>query len=901
MSPLAYFRSLGAKLLRRSQMENELEEELRAHIQLRADDLERLGLTRVQAERHARIEFGSPERFKEECREAAGGNFIDTLIQDVRFSLRTLRKSPGFTAIVVLTVALGVGATTAIFSVVDATLLHPLPYPQPEQLVSIEDDLPGVGAQDVGMSEPEWQDLQHAGIFQYVSPTWYDDNNLTGSSQPARVSLLIVAPDYFALLKVKPQLGRTFNPEDHSPGFTGEVVIGDAMWKQVFASDPHVLGKSVRMDTDLYQIVGVMPPGFQAPARTTRDRNIEIWAATSFYGPPLLDHPLRNRRNLPTAIARLTPGLTLAAAQSRIDALVTSLQKQFPADYLPQARWRVRLLPLREIVVGNVREPLFLLLGAVGVVLIIGCVNIANLMLARSSTRGREMAIRRALGASQARLARQLLTESLLLSLFGGIAGLTTLFLTKDFFVRLVPATLPRLNEISINWGVLLFALGASLVAGVIFGLAPALRAGRLDINQMLKVEGRGSTGSREQVRTRRALVVTEFALSLVLMIAACLLLRSFWDLLNVGLGFNPESVMTVRTRLPYPNDPKNDAYATPAQQAPFFRELLRRSGTLRGVEDAAVGDLGAVPLGHDRNNQNPPVPLLLEGRESPSNDVPLVDESIVTPEYFHLLGMTLHRGRLFSDFDNEKAPAVAVINETMARIFWPNENPLGKHLKVSRRATAWTTVVGVVADTRAESLEDAQVPEVYTSLYQRGAHHLAIFLRGHLDATAIPDEVRAQVQAVDRTLPVFGAETLNETVSASLAQKRFSMQIVALFALTALLLAALGIYGVISYILSERTHEIGIRLALGAARRSILQMVLRQGLELAIAGAGVGLVGAGLVSHLMRGVLYGVQPTDPVTFASVAGLLILIALFACYIPARRATKVDPMVALREP
>jgi predicted permease len=903
MNALAYFRSLAAKFFRRSQTEREMEEELRSHIQHRADDFQRSGLDRAEAERQARIEFGSPERFKEECREALGGNFIDTLTQDVRFSFRMLRKSPGFSAVAVLTIAVGIGATTAIFSVVDAALLHSLPYAQPEQLVSIADDLPGAGAQDAGMSQPEWQDLQHSGIFEYVSPTWYDDNNLIGSSQPTRVSLLIVAPDYFALLGVKPQLGRGFDPENHDPGFTEEVVISDELWRRDFGSDPHILERSVRMDTDLYRIIGVMPPGFQAPGRTTRNRNIEIWAATSFYGPPLLDHPLRNRRNLPTAVARLKPGLTLEAAQSRVDALVASLQKQFPADYPGQAGWKIRLLPLKEIVVGNVRQSLLLLLGAVGLVLIIGCANIANLMLARASARGREMAIRQALGAGRGRLTRQLLTESLLLSLIGGIAGLTILFWAKDFLVRLVPDSLPRLGEISINWGVLLFALGASLAAGVIFGLAPALQASGLDLTHTLKLEGRNSTGSRQQSRTRRALVITEFALSLVLMITASLLLRSFWDLLNARLGFNPQSVMTVRTRLPYPNDPKADLYATVSQQAAFVREILRRNRALPGVEEAAIGDFGAVPLGHDRDNQTPPVPLILEGRETGADRSPLVDASIVTPEYFQLLGMTLLRGRLLSDLDNENAPEVAVINETMAQTYWPNEDPIGKHLKLSPADPSWATVVGIVADARTESLENARVSEIYTTLYQKVsrhvAHHLAIFLRGNLDAAAVLDQARAQVQSVDPTLPVFGAEMLNNTVSASLAQRRFLMEIVALFGLTALLLAGLGIYGVISYIVGERTHEIGIRLALGAERIDVMRLVMRQGLGLAVTGAALGLVGALIVSHLIQGLLYGVKPTDLPTFAGVALLLMSVALLGCYVPARRAMRVDPMIALR--
>ena len=895
----AYFRSLVSRFFHRSRTEHELEEELQLHIQLRAHALERSGLTRAEAQRRARLEFGSPERFKEECREAIAGNFLDTLLQDVRFSLRTLRKAPGFTAVVVLTIALGIGATTAIFSVVDATLLHPLPYLHSEQLVRIVDELDGIGAHDVGMSEPEWQNLQHSGIFENVSPAWYDDNNLTGAAEPARVSLLIEAPNYFNLLGVKPELGRTFPASDHSPGFIGEVVISDGLWKRMFGSDPNILGKSIRMDTDLYRIVGVMPPSFHDPGTSLRERNIEIWAATSFYGPPLLDHPLRSGRNLPTAIARMKSGLTIAAAQIRVDALVASLQKQYPGDYPAQMGWRIRLIPLKESVVGNVRQTLTMLLVAVGLVLLIACVNVANLLLARGSVRAHEMAIRRALGAGQARLTRQLLTESVLLALFGGAIGLGVLLVAKDFLLKLVPETLPRLNELSISWPVLLFALSVSVVSGIVFGIAPALSARRLDLIRGLKQEGRASTGSREQARTRRALVVTEFAMSLVLMVAAGLLLHSFWDLLSVQLGFNPQNVMTIKTRMPYPNDQKIDVYPTAAQQAPFFHEVLRRCEQLTGVEEAAMGDLGALPLGHDRNNQNPPIPMVIEGRQSQSNEAPLVDESIVTPEYFHLMGMTLRRGRMFNNLDKDNTEAVAVINESMAQMFWPNQDPLGKHVRLTRRATNWTTIVGVVANARTESLENIKVPQVYTSLYQTGAKHLAIFLRGHMDAAAIPEEVRKQVQCVDSTLPVFGAEMLSNTVSASLDQRRFSLEIVGLFALTALLLAAIGIYGVLSYLVSERTHEIGIRLALGAERRTILQMLLRHGLGLAITGAAVGLVCALLISNLMAGALYEIRPTDPITFGIVIVVFIVVALLACYLPARRAMKVDPMIALR--
>jgi putative ABC transport system permease protein len=889
-------------VLRRREDEEFLDE-LREHLAMLTEENVRRGMTLVEARRQAHIRLGGMTQLRETHRDLTGLPFLETLFQDIRYGLRMLRKSPGFTAIAIMTMALGIGATTAIFSVVDATLLHPLPYPQPEQLVSIQDDLPGIGARDVGMSEPEWRDLQHSGIFEYVSPTQFDENNLTGSSQPARVRLLMVAPNYFALLGVKPQLGRTFNPEDHSPGFILEVLLSDGFWKRAFGGDPQVLGRSVRLDTDLYRIVGVMPPGFDAPGRTAEERNIEVWAATSFYGAPMSDHPPRSGRNLPTAIARLNPALTIAAAQSRLDALVSALGKEYPNDYPAQSSWTLRLLPLKERVVGNVRQSLLLLLGAVGLVLLIGCVNVANLLLARSSARGREMAIRQALGAAHTRLTRQLLTESMLLSLLGGIVAMAVLFSSKEFLLRLLPDKLPRLNDVSISWSVLLFALGASLATGAIFGLAPALHVGHFDLTHALKEAARGSTGSGQQARTRRVLVVTEFALSLVLMVAAGLLLRSFWDLLNVQLGFNPQNVMAVRTRLPEPNDPTADKYATASQEAPFLRELLRRTRTLPKVEEVAIGDTASIPLDQSLRDlkliSEGQFLFTLEGRSTQSDQPAVVERSSVTPDYFHLLGIPLLRGRLFNELDNDKTPQVAVINEAFAQTYWPEENPLGKRFKRTRADSPWITVVGVVANARTQSLSEAGVPQIYLDMYQTGTKRLAILLRGHLDTAAIPEEVREQVQSVDLTLPVSGAQTLTETVSASLTERRFSMGMVGLFALTALLLTGLGIYGVISYLVSECTHEIAIRLALGAQRGSILQMILRQGLRLAIAGAAVGLVGALIVSHLMAGLLYGVKPTDPLTFLGVAGLLIVVALFACYIPARRAMRVDPMVALR--
>jgi len=888
---------------RRERMMEDLEQAIREHIERETEDNVERGMSRDEARYAAVRKFGNVTRVREDTREVWSFVWLEHLWQDSRYALRMLCKSPGFTATAVLTIALGIGATTAIFSVVDATLLHPLPYPQPEQLVSIQDDLSGVGGKDVGISVPEWHDLERSGIFEYVSPLGGAGSvNLTGASQPTRALFLGEAPNYFALLGVEPRLGRAFHPEDHTPGFNLEAIISDGLWKRAFGSDPNILAKSLRLDNDLYRVVGVMPAGFHDPGRTAVERNVEVWLANNFDAPPG-PPPLRKSRFLPEAIARIKPGLTMAAAQNRIDALVASLQQEYPEDYPPQSGWKVRLVPLAETVVGNVRESLILLLGAVGLVLLIGCLNVANLLLARASARGREMAVRQALGAARGRLISQLLTEGLILSLVGGIAGLAILLSTKEFLLRILPEGLPRLNEVLINWSVLLFALGATVVAGAIFGLAPAWHAGRADLTAALKQKGRGSTGSGQQTRARRLLVVTEFALSLVLLIAAGLLVRSFWDLLTVRLGFNPQNVMAVHTWLPVPNDPQTDIYGTVAQEAPFLREILRRGKTLPGVEEVALGDQASVPLGHGQNDLNP-YPLIIEGRETPSNQSPLVDGLVVTPEYFHLLGMTLLGGRLFGDFDDEKAPQVVVINEALARTYWPNGGALGKRLSLinARGAQAnasWTTVVGVIADARTESLAESNPPQIYLSLYQRRAKDLAIFLRGRLDPAATPVEVRKQVQSVDPELPVFGAQMLNETVSASLSERRFSMEMIGLFALTALLLAGLGIYGVISYMVSERTHEIGIRLALGAQRRNILQMVLRQGLGLAIAGAGVGLVGALIVSHLMAGLLYGVRPTDPVTFAGVALLLIGVAVLACYLPARRAIRVDPLTALR--
>ena len=808
--------------------------EIESHLTFEAERLEAEGVSANEARAAAHRAFGNVTLATERYYEGHRWAWWDRLRQDLRHAVRMWRRSPGFTAIAILTMALGIGATTAVFSVVDATLLHPLPYPRAQELVSVVDDLPGIGSYDVGLSQPEWLDVQRSGIFDNVAPAWFDENNLTGASRPAQVRLMSVTPNYFAVLGVAPQLGRTFPADDRSPGYLLEIVISDGLWKRDFGGDRRVVDRSIRLDTDLYRVVGVMPPAFHAPGRTVDERNVDVWAATNFYGPPLPYNPSRRGRNLP--------------------------------------------------VVGDVRRSLIMMLGAVGLVLLTGCVNVANLFLARARARRREFAVRQAIGAGPGRLRGQLLTESLCLSATGGAVGILILSIARATLMRLIPAGLPRLNDITFNWVVLLFAAGVTLLSGVIFGLAPAMDAGRRDLARP------------RRARASRTLVIVEMTLSVVLMAAAGLLLRSFHDLLSAPLGFNPDSVTTVRTRLPYPNDTSVDKYRTIDQEAPFLREVLGRVRRLSGVEEAALGSSSAIPLDHAHRDMNV-MPLLIQGRGIDATQAPLVDGSVVTPEYFPLLRMTLLRGRLFTNFDLESKPAVAVVNDAMARAFWPNADPIGARVKLSSSATAWTTIVGVVADARTETLTGEDVPQIYACAYQKPAKHLAIFLRGPRDTSSTAEGVRAAVQSVDPSLPVFGAALLTDTVSASLDARRFATEMVGVFALTALMLAALGIYGVVSYAVVERTQEIGIRIVLGARQHTIMRLIVGHGLTLTTIGALAGLVFAAIVARLMAVAMPGIRQSDPVMFTAVAATLIAVACCACYIPARRALRIDPIAA----
>ena len=822
---------------------------------------------------------------------------MNTLLQNVRYAFRMLRNNAGFTLVALLTLAFGIGANTAIFSVVNAVVLRPLPFPKPEQIVIIRDDLTGRQIEDVGMSVDELKDLQErSGVFEQVSAVWPVDANLTGSDRPERIELLAVSPNYFSLLGAHAQLGRVFGPEEQqAKGFAEGVVISDGLWKRLFGSDPNILGRKVYADTDLYTIIGVMPPEFRHPGKTLRNA-VDMWGTAGFTANPF-GPPVRAQRMLPGAIGRLKEGIDVNQAQAKVNSLVANLQNEFPKEYPQEAGWSVRVLSAHQQLVGNVQTILYVVLAAVGLVLLIGCVNLANLMLARSSGRRREMAIRLALGASRRRLIVQLLTESLLLSFIGGALALVVLATILRGFVQFIPADIPRLNEIGINLGVLGFVFLISTLTGLLFGLVPALQASRPDVVANLKDGSHGAGFGLATNRFRSGLVILEFALSLILMIAAGLLLRSFGRLLEVNPGFNPDNVLLARVWLPVPNNPELDQYRDPLKRSAFTKDLLQRVSAIPGVRSAAISSGTGVPLVGPHISGS----FTIEGAAVTNNANPTVQVALVSPDYFQTMETPLKRGRVFTDGDDRKAPQVVLIDEAFVQRYFNDRDPLGVRIKRGGPSSEapWMTIVGVVGNIKSDGFDQPDQAHLYFPIYQNPAYSMAIYVRTDVAPFSLTQSVREQVRAVDRDLPVFGERTMTQVAAESVSRRKFAMQVVGLFGILALLLAGVGIYGVIAYSVSQRTREIGIRVALGASRGAILRWVLKQGMILTIAGVVVGIGGAIILTRLLRSLLFGVGPTDILTYGVLAIVLTVVALIACYVPARRATKVDPLIALR--
>jgi predicted permease len=886
-------------LFRWTQADQELDDERRDHLERKTQQYVAQGMTQDEAHRRARLDLGGIEQTKEKCRDARHVNWIQDFVQDLHVGLRMLRKSPGFTGVAIITLALGIGATTAIFSIVNAVLLRPLPFPEPDRLVKIAFNEPGLGLRDVPFSVPELDDLRNrAGVFTDVSTVASNSVNLTGADHPERLEFLVTHPNYFSMLGVTPQIGRLFGPQDFALGFAPVVVVSDGLWRRSYGADPNVVGRTVRLDNDPYTIVGVLPPGFRHPGPTVSG-NVEVFNTAGFSADPA-PPPARSTRIMPAAIGRLKSGITLEQAQARLTAMATQICHDYPADYTAQSQWTIEIQPLQEALVGNVRSMLLVLLGAVILIVFIVSLNIANLLLARASGRQQEMAVRSALGASRGRMIRQMLTESTLLSVLGGIAGVLTTVGALAFVLRLVPSNIPRLNEVRIDWFVLAFALATSVLTGLVFGVAPAFQSAGAALSSAIREGARGSGSSAKTGRLRDALVVSELAFAVVLMVAAGLLLRTLRGLLQENPGFNPTQVVAANLPLPEPNDPKADPYLTLAQQTSFNRELLRRMRAIPGVELAAItSDLPTTDL---RLNDVQGIDALLIEDDPVESSLNLRAERIrISPDYFKVMQAPLLRGRFFTEGDQDGKQPVAIIDETTARKYWPKRDPLGRLLRFGQDPTRpRMLVVGIIKDIKNDGLDIVGVPHIYVPIYQSPRRDLSVVLRTSLPAKILEPHIRHEIQSIDPALPVFNVSSMNDVLDRSLASRRFSADLVGGFAGLALLLASIGIYGLLAYMVGQKSREISLRMALGARRWDVLNLILRKGVVLTSVGIVAGVIVSAATASMMASLLYGVHPHDLLVFLTVPLLLFAVAVLASYLPARRATKVDPMCALRE-
>jgi len=880
-------RSWTSAMLGRTRMEREMEEEMRFHVEARARDLARGGLSAQEAHRQARLEFGGIETAKHECREAVGVSLVETVMQDLRHGVRTMLRAPVFTVVTITVLALGIGANTAIFSVVDAVLLRPLPYRDSAQLVTMLMN----GQNPVSAANYiDWRDQSRSfaamGAAEYWSP------NLTGVDSPEHIKGLKVTQSLLPLVGVEPMLGRLFVEGEDNQGSEHEVILSHRLWQRRFSSDRNVLGRPIVLDGIAYLVVGVMPPGFQFPPFWAADA--DLWAPNAF------GEEIHNRGgNSLRIFARLRDGVSLNQARAEIAGITARLEQQYPGTNRD-----VQVTPLKEKVVGPVETLLLVLLGAVAFVLLITCANVAHMLLARAAARQKEVAVRAALGARRGRIIRQFLTESLLLGGMGGAAGLALAALATRALIAMSPASIPRVETVTIDWRAALFLFTATIMTSVGFGLVPALQASAVPVNDTLKEGSRGATEGRGRNRLRSLLVVSEFALALMLLIGAGLMIRTFAALQAVDAGFNPHNVVSMVVSVAGSNE------ADPGRREIFYRQLIERVRSLPGVQ--AAGGINHLPLAGDTWGW----PFVIEGQPKPRpGESPFGVYRMVTPGYFQTMRLPLIRGRDIAESDNLREPAVAIINERAAKDYWPGEDPIGKRISLddeNANPRTWVTVIGISKDAKQSDWAAAPAPEIYLAAFQNpdflglgasGAaphmRYITIVARTAGDPAAVAASMKQAAWSFDRNLAISEVVTMDGVIAQVTAQPRFEMLLLSIFAGVALLLASVGIYGVISYSASRRTHEIGVRMSLGATRAQVLLLVVRQALGLALAGSVAGLAGALALSRLMAKLLYGVQPTDPVTFAVVAVALGVVAMLACYLPARRAMRIDPVAALR--
>src|SRR5262245_42152884 len=808
-----------------------------------------------------------------------------TLWQDLRYGARMLTKRPGFALIVALTLGLGVGVNTAVFSIVDAVLLKPLPYAEAERLVVAYGSFLATGDLKMMASAPELYDYrEQTQSFDGVGAYYPSDVNLwpDGGGEPEHVEGGLVTPEMFSVLNISPFRGRVFLPEEAQDGRDGVVTIGYRLWQRRFAGDESIIGRRIIINGRSVTVVGVMPPGFAFPQRA--EVGLPLW-----FPPEWREQTARGSRAI-LVVARLKPGVSQAQARQEMDRLSTRQTEQYPRNYRDRG-WKISLVSLADDLVGDMRPSLFVLLVAVALVLLIACANVASLLLARSAERRQEMTIRMALGSGRGRIVRQLLTENIALALAGGIIGLVFAWWCVRALLRFVPDNLPRVAEAGIDGSVLAFTCIVAIRTGIIFGLAPALFASRSDLNETLKEGGRSELSGRKRQRVRVILVVTEIALALALAIGAGLALKSFWRLQKVNPGFNPDGVLTMRLLAP------TEIYSQPEQRLAFFKQALEKIKALPEVETASAAS--AIPMTTDGSSGT------VSGENSTvgPNDLPVETEySWVTPEYFKALGIELLKGRFFTDADAVGVERVAIIDESFVRRFYPNDDPLGKRIKRGRltNSNPWLTVVGVVRHVRNRRLDATSRVQAYFPFYQEPiATPMSLTVRTKTaDSLSLARDVRAAIQQLDRNQPVYNIKTLRQLSVESVAPRRLSMLLMGIFAAVAIALAAVGIYGVMSYIVLQRRHELGVRLALGAQGVDILKLVIRQGMTQAMIGVLIGLAGAWALTRLMTSVLYGVSSTDALTFLVIPVLVLLVAFLAVLIPARRAMNVDPLIVL---